>query len=571
MASWQPSSRYLKHLSRQWRRLVTAYSLSSLLVLLALALPWPLKYLIDNVLVGDVGPSFLANLSAAEQVFVLATAMLALGVTNALVLSNERVVHARLREQFDFGLRDEILQRLHTMHRFNRQTQRSGELALRLTSDTQHVSRLFCKTLPTIFKHSATVMFTLITMSLIDYRLGGLAAVLALVLAAVVMRFGPAVSKAARTKRHLEGKVAAFSQETIAGIEHVQSMGLEASNRTRYLDHASASLEAGIGEVRVAVRIERMTQIIAAAALAAIAGLGGVLVLNDQLTLGTLTVCLAYTTALLKPIEKINELVVAVTRAQARLERLEAVFRPDIHEDPAPGSGDSVPEVITALEARGLTYQYPDADQPSICDFSHHFVRGEATVIIGPSGSGKSTVLRLLLQFLKPTAGVLVANGSPISVFDKSEYRSKFAVVLQDSYLFAGSVRNVLSELAPDATEADMYRVLDNVALSEQIRALPMGLDSSVDEIGSQLSGGQRTRLLLARALLGQRSVLILDEPFANIDDVSKHIICGHLQKYKRHCILIVITHEHTLLQLADHVLDAECWRSEQTLGAAHV
>ena len=148
-------------------------------------------------------------------------------------------------------------------------------------------------------------------------------------------------------------------------------------------------------------------------------------------------------------------------------------------------------------------------------------------------------------------------------------------MVLQPAHLFAGTFREVLTELNPNVGDQRVRQVLFDVRLLDVIGALPFGLDSPLDEAGDRISSGQRARLLLARALLGDRPVLVLDEPFANIDQTSKKIILSRLAHIKQGRILIVVTHEQELLQLADHVIDIAAFSnaisSHTGTGSNHV
>ncbi len=563
--------RYWALLREQFNQVALAYALSVISVALTLALPWPLKFMIDQVLTAPVGTPGFAGLGQTGQTVTLAVAILLLAVLAALTLSFERVQHARVRERFAFGLRDLLVQRIYRLSRFSRQRERSGEISLRMSSDVDQVSRLFCKTLPQAAKYLGITVTSLIAMASISLTLGLLALLVATSVVVVMRWYGPKVTEAARTKRRLEGSVAALTQETVKAIEHVQAMGLEESSRERYLAEASASLGAGVSETRVAAQLERSTQIIAGLALAGIAGVGGFLVVQQQMSLGLLTVCIAYMTALLKPIEKINELSVSISRGLVRVNRLQEIFDAETSFDTSCANQPAIAPP-KRIECSDLSYTYPDSEHETISHFSHRFVAGEATVLVGRSGSGKSTVLRLLLRLLNPNQGHVCADSLDYQAIDASALRSHFAVVMQDAHLYAGSVRDVLTELAPQAKDALLLDALARVELLDLVQKMPLGLDSMLDETGSQLSGGQRTRLLLARALVAQRSVLVLDEPFANIDEASKQVIARQLADIKRNCILIIVTHEDSLVELADHVLQPTDWcRAETISESSHV
>lgn len=195
--------RFLPYLMVQKRRVFGAYAFSLTGVLLALALPWPLKYLIDDVLQGHSRHVILSALTPLEQVILLACSMFGLASLAAIVLSLDKVQHARVVEHFSYKLRDDLIQQLHRLSRFSRQAERAGELSLRLTSDSHQVSRLFCKTTPMAVKHLLMSVAALVSIALINTMMGLVALVMATAFAMLVRHYGPALSSAAVRRRYL--------------------------------------------------------------------------------------------------------------------------------------------------------------------------------------------------------------------------------------------------------------------------------------------------------------------------------------------------------------------------------
>ncbi|MCP5144499.1 MAG: ABC transporter ATP-binding protein [Gammaproteobacteria bacterium] len=546
--------RFWPLLAAQRWRVGAAYGLSTVNVGFGLLIPWPLKFLIDDVLTGNTASGPLQQFSPSTQVLLLCGAMAVLALLAALTLSMERILHARVHEQFAFTLRDTIIAHVYRLSRFSRHAERSGELTMRLSGDVHQVGRMFCKTLPNAVKHLLVAALTLIVIFGINPLLGGIAMLVAAVFAAVVVRNGPRLTAAAKRKRKLEGAVSALTQETLQGLEHIQAMGLEVNARRRYLAEAQAALQAGVREIQVAVGLERSSQVIAGVGVAVIAAVGGHRVLSDAMTLGTLTVCLSYVAQLMKPLERINEIASSMSQGLVRAERIDSVLSAQTAVDTL--NGTRLVPTIDTLSCRALSYQYPGLDAGILDDINIEFRRGECFAIIGPSGCGKTTLLRLLLRLQTPTRGDILCDGIPYDDIDLLSLQSNFAVVFQNAHLFAGTYREVLSELREQTTETEMWQALDDVALTDVISALPGGLDAVIDERADRLSGGQKARLMLARALLGQRSVVILDEPFANIDHESKRIILERLKREKQSHMLIVVSHERVLLELADHIIN---------------
>lgn len=570
---------YIAYLGEQWRRVTLAYALTVLSVVLSLAMPWPLKYLIDGVLQRPAAELVAASvntqpaiawfsaLSQHDQILMVCGVLAAVAIITAIVLSFERVIHARVLEQFSLSLRADMIEQVYRISRSSRQQERSGELTMRLTGDVHQVARLYCKSLPLVGKQAATALSTLVALYLIEPGIGALATVIAVGFVALVFTFRKPLERAVRKKRHAEGDVASLTQEAMIGIEHVQAMALEEQTSKAYLVKARQALSSGVEEVRVAVRMERACQIYAGLSMALVACAGSLAVVSGDLTLGVLMVCLAYVTQLMKPIEKINESAATLTRGLVRARNIDQLFglgtTDRILQDDEAQLADFAP--IESIECAHLFYTYPGESRAVVQDFSHVFRKGEMTVLKGASGSGKSTILRLLMQLLQPDAGEISINGVVSWNIDVRSLRSQFAVLMQDAFLFNGTIREVLCELAPNTGDTLLRKVLQQVDLLDLLDTLDQGLDTPLGEAATRLSGGQRSRLLLARAMVSGRRVLILDEPFANIDAQSRQIILGALQSLRRDCLIIVVTHEDSLLATSDHVLDTCHWSPAHT------
>jgi len=286
---------------------------------------------------------------------------------------------------------------------------------------------------------------------------------------------------------------------------------------------------------------------------------GGLRVLDGSLTVGDLTVCLAYVVQLLKPIEKMNDLAGTTARGIARGEKLiQLLDRPPAVIDP--------PDAITLrrarglIEMRGVAYAYPadgpgDTPRPVFERIDLRLAPGSFTVLTGASGVGKSTLLHLLLRIIEPTAGELAIDGTPYTRVHLASLRAQFAVMLQETHLFAGSMRSGLQPSGIPVQDSALWSALAQVGLEDTVRALPEGIDTRLGEAGANLSGGQRARLSLARALLLDRPILLLDEPLANVDDESQRIIVDALARLHPGRTCLGVSHQPALAQIADRVL----------------
>lgn len=550
-----------------WRyryRLLLAYGFSLLAVAAVAAAPWPLKFIIDYVLTDQAPPLWFENSLGGHtkhvQVLALAFSTALIAAIGAICLTAGERMNARIRERLARFMRAELLDRLLVMDMLARHKLPKGELTLRLVDDVHQVVRLLAKTLPLVARHVFTVVALLAVMLALEPRLGLAGIVITLVLALMIRGYAGSMTAAARSKRRHEGSVATQAQEIIRALDSVLATGREQWVARRFDASNVKSLRAGVEQTRVATGMQRSLQVANGIAMAVFAGLGGLLVLQGNFTIGTLTVYISYMVQLLKPVEKINELASAMSRGITRGERLLLLWK-RLPPRAANRATWFLHDDISPLELRCVTFAYPCQERqeqvaPVLRNVDLRLEPGSATALLGASGAGKSTLLLLLLGLLDPTKGQLRVQDTPYRLLDKAKLRRQFAVMLQDTHLFAGSVRDNLCPPDKERSDEEIWRALRDVALEDMVKDLPRQLDAPLFEDGVNLSGGQRARLSLARAVLLDRPFLLLDEPLANVDIESQAIIIKALHAIKGQRTLLFITHQPELLVIADQILE---------------
>lgn len=565
----RPSSwlRVLRAFAPEWwqqrKRLVFSYTFGLLAAGTAVLQPWPLKFLIDNVLGPHPLPPWLAQMSAGWSsellVVALAFAVGVIGIAGTLFSAFEKVVNARVRERMAAALRKRTLAHIQTLPLTYRTTDLSGELVLRIVDDPANLVRMYCDTVPILFRHLVTVLATFAAMFWLEPIFGLIGLVIVAVLGAITLIYAQPLQEASRRKRKREGEVAGLAQEIVRGLPSIQALGAENRVNAAFADINSASLGAGVHETKVSVALERSMGLAKGLGFTLIVGAGALMVARGDLTIGSLTVGVAYLTQLFRPIAKINDLGSSVTRALARGEQLLALFQrqADVRDPEEPVE---LARAEGRLELRNISFGYPAADArsesvPVLQDISFGLEPGSFTVVLGPSGSGKSTLLSLLLRLFDPSAGEILLDGIPISRLRLRQLRAQFGVMLQEIHLFAGPLRESLRPVGHEVSDDEMWRALSRVAMDEFVSTLPGALKANLGENGVNLSGGQRARLSLARALLTDSPILLLDEPLANVDPASQKIIMDALMEVRGKRTCLAVTHQLALTELADLVL----------------
>ncbi|MDR4517725.1 MAG: ABC transporter ATP-binding protein/permease [Nitrosomonas sp.] len=563
-------------------KLIIAYFWTLIAVSAVLLAPWPLKYIIDNVLAGKPLPGWFdfvtTDMSPVGLVLALAVTTALIAVIGALSSAAEKMRNARIREQLDREVRSKVLQHIQDQPASMFDRHKSGELVLRLVDDGDKVVRLLTKTTPVIFRHLATSILAFVAMILVSPLLGLLGGIIVFGLVMLIRQYAEPLRRASRSKRMAEGDVSALAQEIIRGLANTQALGMEQKVSERFNDKTRISKHAGVEETRLVVDMERMMQLAKGLAIALIIGGGGVLVLKGQLTLGSLTVCMAYIIQLLKPVEKINDLAYSVSRALVRGENLVQLL--DQHS-----KIQNNPNAVILENPKGeIRFEQVSFTYPSDPRSTHHeclmqdrhvldtinFVLepGKLTLLTGPSGSGKSTLLNLMLRMMGPTSGTLYFDGVPYPDIQlKNSLRRQFAVMLQRNYVFSGNLHEhfFIADREPD--DAQIWHALEMVAMTDFVKKLPQGLYTSLGEDAINLSGGQRARLALARTFLMDRPVLLLDEPLANVDPESREIILDALDRIRAGRSCLVVTHQFEMADRADHIFVLRNGRLEASTG----
>jgi len=554
------ASTFWPDVRRHWRLMVLAYTCRSAAVVAGLLAPWTLKVIVDHVVRGTA-PAPLAivvhGISVTGMVLALALAGLIVAIIGAIAGAAEKNLSASTRERLTSGIRDRVLAHLLTLPVGLRTTHRSGELVLRIVDDTDLFARVLTKTLPQVFQHALTLVATLIALAWINGWVA-LASVIWLPIVVVVLRHdGRRLWQSSREKRTREGEVTALAQEIVRGMAVVQASGTEQPIRAAFGRVNESRAAAGRAETRLAVALECNLQLVQAVALAATTGLGALLVLRGHMTLGDLTLLSVYTSQLLKPIEKLNDMAETTGRGLAGGERLVTLLwqSPAVVDDV---HAATIGRARGVLELRNVWFAYPDRPRPVLRGVDLQARPGTLTVLVGPSGAGKSTLFALLVRLADPTRGDIRLDGRSIRGLRLSSLRAQFAVLSQDTHVFAGTIRDALIPADRATRDEDLWRALALVSLDGFVRQLPLELDTPLGEDALNLSGGQRRRVALARAFLLDRPILLLDEPLANIDAESASIVLQALDAIRATTTCLATTHERTLVDRADCVLRLE-------------
>jgi ATP-binding cassette, subfamily B, bacterial len=485
----------------------------------------------------------------------IALAVLALTLLGAALSFAEDYAWTWAGERFLLDLRATFFTHVQSLSLDTLDRRRLGDLLSRLTGDIQAIESFVLGGLGEGVSAIARILFFTAALFLLDPLLAAVTLVLALPFSLVAGRFARHARHAAREKRRRSGSLSAVAEESLANAALVQSHVRADAERARLVREGRGVVDAELAGARVSGFFGGLVALIEVAGILAVIGLGTWAVEDGRLTIGGLLAFLAYLSQLLRPIGDLSHLAATLLGASAGAERVLELLdrRPDVRSGDRP-----VPCPPGAVEFEHVGFGYPGADAPALEDFSLRVEPGEIVALTGPSGCGKSTVARLLLRFADPDAGAIRIGGRDLRELRLDALRESVGILLQETMLFDTSVHENIAFGLPEASRERVESAARAAGAHDFVSALPDGYDTRIGQRGRSLSGGQRRRLEIARTLLRDTPLVVLDEPTTGLDGHAGERVTAALRTLLEGRTAIVISHDPALLAAADRVLDLD-------------
>lgn len=548
-----PALRLLtSHVRSHWGALAGAGATTVALTLAQLAAPWPLKIAIDELVSGR-GVRF--ELSRGDVSLLLGLAALVLGIAavDALATYYCDFWLNRSGEQIVHDLRTATYEHLQRLSLAFHSTRPTGDLVARVTGDVNAVGDLFAQTLGTLASSTLVLVGMFAVMLWIDPLLAFVAFLVTPLLLATSTHYQKRIRQMARTQRAQEGEIASLATEALSAIQVIKAFGTERFEHDRVQVRSAERLRVGVQSSRVEARFGALVDVLGAVATALVLALGVLSVADGRISAGDLVVVVAYTNKLYKPLKDIAKQSTRAARALARLERIAEILSFDMELGDRPDGWTPDRRAVGTIDLDDVHFRYSEERAPALEGVTLHVPAGSRLALVGESGAGKSTVGALIARFYDPGRGSVRLDGQDARELSLRWVRDQVGVLLQDTILFSGSVRDNIAY----GTDADLATVRDVAraagALSF-IDALPDGLDTLLGPGGIGLSGGQRQRIGIARVLLRDPPVLVLDEPTTGLDAASEALVMAGLNRLVEGRTTILITHSVELARKADHV-----------------
>ena len=347
--------------------------------------------------------------------------------------------------------------------------------------------------------------------------------------------------------------VSTFVQENLNGIRTIQSMAQEDREIERFKTVNGDFVDKNIDLFITNSFLSALMPILAASGTLIIIGYGSSLLNDGEITIGTFAAFFSYLGLLLWPVREAGNLVTQWQRGASGTARLFEILdhEPEIEDTPT----NQYPEVSGKISVNHLSYEYEGKGKLALKDLNFEVKPGETLAILGRVGSGKSTLLRLFVRLLDPTRGQILLDDHPINGFPLSVLREKVCMVLQDPFLFADSLGENIAYDDPGRDPSKILDIARAAALDDTVESFPEGLDTILGERGVTLSGGQKQRTALARGLIRESPVLILDDCFSAVDTETEERILAGLKRVRNNSTTLLVSHRVSTARHADRIL----------------
>ena len=555
--------RFVWDLVRPYR--VTLFTISLAMLVetgMSLAAPWPLKLILDNVFGGHplsprlghlLDPWMRAGGSKLQLAGMAAVAFILIAVIGAIASYIDSYYTESVGQWVAHDLRTRTYHHLQRLSMGYYNTHETGALLSTITSDVSTIQTFASSSTLSILVDLMTIVCILGLMFWLNWDFTLIAIAVMPFLLLFVARFKRAVKAATHEVRVEQSEIVAVVQQGLESMQVVKAFGREDRQEELLQAVSRATVNVSLKARSVKSLLSPAVTITVAACTALVLWHGAALALSGVMTVGSLTVYLVYLNMFFKPVKDLAATSSAIAQAAVGIDRIRAVLDTDTI---IPEDSDASDLQITKgeIELDHVAFAY-DPTAPVLEDVSFTIKPGQFVGIVGPTGSGKSTIISLIPRLYDAVGGSIRIDGQDIRRYTLKSLREHIGYVLQDTVLFRGTIADNIAFGRPGATREQIIEAARCANADQFITCMPKGYDTVVGERGSTLSGGQRQRIGIARVMVRDSPILLLDEPTAALDSESEKLVIEALETLMKGRTVITIAHRLSTIRNADLII----------------
>ena len=514
--------------------------------LAGLVLPYASKNLIDEVI-----PS--KDMEALYTLLIVVCLALLVQTVTSFSLTRLLSVEAQLLIS---ELRAKVQKKLLKLPISYFDNNKSGALVSRVMNDVEGVRNLVGTGLVQLIGGTFTAILSLVILIKINWLMTIFVLVPVAIFAFIALKAFAYIRPIFRVRGKLNAEVTGRLTETLNGVRVIKGFNAEEQENKTFEDGVERLFQNVKKSLTATALITSSSTLLLGLASAGIMGIGGYFIMQNTMTYGDFISFTLFLGFMIAPIVQMSNIGSQLTEAMAGLDRTQEIMEMD-EEDDSTVRTVKLGKIKGDIVFENVAFSY-DENKEVLHDISFDAPTGSVTALVGSSGSGKSTIAGLAATFLNPKGGKVTIDGIDISTVNLSSYRSNLGVVLQDDFLYEGTIRENILFPRPNATEDQLVAAVQGAYVNEFTDRFDLGLDTVIGERGVKLSGGQRQRISIARALLADPKIIILDEATSNLDTESEAFIQKSLHELMKDRTTFVIAHRLSTIQKADQILVIE-------------